>query len=140
MNTYIKEAKQVLVWQSQLRNVRGEQVRKGKIAAQLAHASLKAILDTAMYLKSEKELTIYYGENPALEEWLTGRFTKVALKCESESELLELYQKAQEKKIICSLITDAGLTEFEGPTITCIAIGPAWPEEIDPITGHLSTL
>ena len=39
------------------------------------------------------------------------------------------------------LITDAGLTEFNGvPTKTCLALGPDYPENIDPITGNLKLL
>ena len=39
------------------------------------------------------------------------------------------------------LITDAGHTEFHGvPTRTCLAIGPAWSDEIDAITGGLQLL
>jgi PTH2 family peptidyl-tRNA hydrolase len=63
------------------------------------------------------------------------------LKCcyvETEEELLEVYNKAKEKGMISCLITDKGLTEFNGvPTITCCAIGPAWSDELDEITGNL---
>ena len=39
------------------------------------------------------------------------------------------------------MIVDAGLTEFNGvPTKTCIAIGPANPDDIDEITKHLKLL
>jgi PTH2 family peptidyl-tRNA hydrolase len=72
--------------------------------------------------------------------WFDVRFKKTALACKNLDELNELYEKAAEAGLPCCIITDAGLTEFGGPTVTCIAIGPAWPDEIDPITGHLSTL
>ena len=40
--------------------------------------------------------------------------------------------------MLVQLCVDAGRTEFHGvPTATCCAIGPDWPERIDPITGHL---
>jgi PTH2 family peptidyl-tRNA hydrolase len=39
------------------------------------------------------------------------------------------------------LITDAGATEFHGvPTHTCCAVGPAWTDEVDAITGALPLL
>jgi PTH2 family peptidyl-tRNA hydrolase len=59
----------------------------------------------------------------------------------SEEELLALYAKAMEAGIITSLITDAGLTEFNGvPTNTCIAVGPDFEDKIDSITGGLPLL
>ena len=55
--------------------------------------------------------------------------------------MLDIYQQAKDKGLPCSLIVDAGLTEFNGiPTKTCIAIGPAYSKYIDPITGHLKLL
>ena len=136
-----KISEQVIIMRTDLRNSKNEKIRTGKLIAQGAHASMKAVLDLMVDLPSEKETTLYYGEYKALEDWLKGRFTKVCLSVDSEKEMLELYQKAKEKGLICSLITDAGLTEFGGvPTRTCIAIGPNWSDEIDEITGHLKLL
>ena len=73
--------------------------------------------------------------------FFNGLFTKICVSCDSEQELEELYKKAKDAKLPCSLIVDAGLTEFNGtPTKTCIAIGPANSEEINKITGHLKLL
>ena len=59
----------------------------------------------------------------------------------SEEELLELHHKALLANIPTVLITDSGKTEFHGvPTITCIAIGPYYSEEIDKITSKLKLL
>lgn len=124
-----------------LRNSKNEKIRTGKLIAQGAHASMKAVLDL-MSDKNEK-MILHLGQPgyEAMKDWIEGRFTKVCLSVNSEKEMLELYQKAKEKGLICSLITDAGLTEFGGvPTKTCIAIGPNWSNEIDEITGHLSLL
>jgi PTH2 family peptidyl-tRNA hydrolase len=131
----MKTSKQVIVMRKDLN------MRKGKMVAQGAHASMKAVLDL-MSDKNEK-MTLHLGQPgyEAMKDWIEGRFTKVCLSVNSEKEMLELYQKAKEKGLICSLITDAGLTEFGGvPTKTCIAIGPNWSNEIDEITGHLSLL
>lgn len=84
-------------------------------------------------------LTIPNGS--ALQDWLMGKFTKITCSVDSEQELLELYEKAKSLNIPTTLITDAGLTEFGGvPTNTSIVIGPAWEDEVDPITGHLKLL
>lgn len=122
--------------------------RKGKYIAQGAHASMKAILDAAEKLKGIHAKNEQIGEydtivlsmfrGTAMHDWICGIFTKVCCVVETEEELVALYNKAKENGLPCSLITDAGLTEFGGvPTITCCAIGPAWDTEVDEITGKL---
>jgi PTH2 family peptidyl-tRNA hydrolase len=55
--------------------------------------------------------------------------------------LIDVINKAKEVGLITSLITDAGHTEFNGvPTITCGAVGPAYPDQLKDITGHLPLL
>jgi len=105
-------------------------MRKGKMVAQGAHASLGAILHDGKLKKSKD-----------IDAWLEGRFTKICVSVDSEEELLEIYEATRRAKIACSLITDAGLTEFAGvATKTAVAVGPGLPEEVDKITGHLKLL
>jgi PTH2 family peptidyl-tRNA hydrolase len=109
--------------------------RKGKYIAQGCHSSLKAILDLGTI--NGDVMKIDMTDN-ALRNWMLNQFTKVCCVVETEEEIVALYNKAKEKGLICSLIKDAGLTEFGGvPTITCCAIGPAWSDEVDEITGKL---
>jgi peptidyl-tRNA hydrolase, PTH2 family len=127
------EPKQIIVVRKDLN------MRKGKIAAQSSHASMGSILNYA-HKNYEGELIINI-EKPAVREWLEGRFTKICVSVDSEQELLEIYNKAIEHKVNVKLIKDAGLTEFNGiPTLTCLALGPDYPENIDPITKHLKLL
>lgn len=148
----MKTSKQVIVIRSDLRNSNGHKIRTGKLIAQGAHASMKAILD-AMQIQGNFKYVASNGEKgeatgylkiqagSAMNDWITGRFTKVCVSVDSEKELLEIYNKAKAAGLICALITDAGLTEFGGvPTKTCCAIGPEWSEDIDKITGHLKLL
>ena len=109
----------------------------GKIAAQAAHASLSAIL--AMNKKpGTNKIEIDVGEEEL--EWFTERFTKVVLYVKSEQELLDVYEKAKEAGLNVSRpIVDAGFTELNEPTLTCIAIGPNYKDKIDEVTGHLRT-
>jgi len=112
-------------------------MRKGKMVAQGAHASMKVITDFIEFQ--------YYGPNKfyATEEmrmWIEGSFTKICVGVDTEEELLEIYLKAKSKGIPCSLILDAGKTEFKEPTHTAVAIGPAENGEIDKLTGHLKLL
>lgn len=100
---------------------------------------MKAILDWAIH--ESGGLLIDLPPDSPLENWINGRFTKVCVSVDSEAELDEIYNKAKEAGLICSMIVDAGLTEFNGvPTKTCCAIGPEWPEDINKITGHLKLL
>lgn len=137
------EPKQVLVWNAGLRTAGGQKVRTGKICAQLAHASMAVILDMMKESHSRHETTLSLSikYNTPLHKWLTERFTKICVYVNSEQELLEVYQNARTANLPCALITDAGLTEFNGvPTKTCIAIGPDDPVRIDSVTGHLKLL
>jgi PTH2 family peptidyl-tRNA hydrolase len=128
-----KVAKQVIVLRKDLN------MRKGKMVSQGAHASMKAILDWS--INDGNGLLTELPVGSALESWINGLFTKICVSVDSEEELVELYNKAMEAGLMVSMITDAGLTEFNGvPTKTCIAIGPDWSDEIDPITKHLKLL
>jgi PTH2 family peptidyl-tRNA hydrolase len=137
----MSEPKQVIVVRADLN------MRRGKEAAQVAHASMKWLAKYALQyaLLSDLKLTLLAlltGFKPKLKkpekEWLTGAFAKVVVSVDSEAELLEIEQKALQAGVRCESITDSGRTEFHGkPTLTCIALGPDYPEVIDPITRHL---
>lgn len=133
------KTKQVLVWRRDLRNAAGHKVRTGKVAAQLAHASMKAILDCGSKNPENDKLII--DMTPEMKDWLCGIFTKVCVCVNSEEELLSVYERAKESGILCSLIQDVGLTEFAGTaTYTAVAVGPAKEEDVDKITGNLKLL
>jgi len=102
-------------------------MRKGKIGAQVAHGSLAVTLENL--------------DHPMVKEWLAGIFTKICVSCDSLDELTELKKKADDADIINALITDSGKTEFKNvATCTVLAIGPAYAEELDKITGDLKLL
>ena len=137
------EPKQILIWRNDLRNINGQKCRTGKIAAQLAHASMAAFLNQGkLYQPEQSDDTMFNVElTGALKEWITGRFTKICVSVDNEQELVDIINTAESAGLITSLITDAGLTEFGGvATVTCGAIGPGYPCDIDPITGHLKLL
>ncbi len=126
------KVKQVILMRTDLN------MRKGKMIAQGAHASMKILLDKMSKINNDN-WTLELDEN--ISEWLNGLFTKICLQVNSKEELLEIYQKALDNGFPASLIIDAGLTEFHGiPTETCIAIGPAKSEDIDKITKNLKLL
>jgi PTH2 family peptidyl-tRNA hydrolase len=123
-------------------------MRKGKMCAQAAHASMKVILDmmdtTYFTLNNdavEIEKSLRFLKHTFLDEWVNGSFKKVVVYVNSEEELALLYTKAIARGIRAAYIIDNGLTEFHGEkTLTCIAIGPHWSDEIDKITGELPLL
>jgi len=125
-------------------------MRKGKMCAQAAHAAMKVLLDRMQVQEFAKESTIWEGcyvwhmtvwESEPMMRWLKGAFTKITVSVDSEKELLELKEKAEDEGVLCSLVTDAGKTEFRGErTNTALAIGPEWASKLDKITGHLKLL
>ncbi|MDB4330257.1 aminoacyl-tRNA hydrolase [bacterium] len=135
--------KQVLIVRKDLK------MRKGKIGAQCAHASLAILTNNLIGFPFKWYLFPYYLAkfvflfltHKALRSWLTTRFTKICVYVDSEQDLLLLYNKAKSAGLLCSLIKDAGLTEFGGvPTYTVVAIGPDVDEKINEITGGLPLL
>jgi PTH2 family peptidyl-tRNA hydrolase len=120
------EPKQIIVMRADLK------MSLGKSCAQAAHASVKVLLDNAKYLKDKK--SAYF-------RWVHGSFAKVCVRVDSEAGLIKIVERARRAGLPVALINDAGRTEFEGvPTLTCCAIGPCFPQDIDPITGKLTLL
>ena len=130
--------KQVIVMRTDLG------MRKGKMIAQGAHASMKVFFDQMLDTgDSCKELGPREGWDwhGAVLPWMEGRFTKVCVQVDSEAALLAIVDQAKAARAPVALIQDSGATEFGGvPTHTCCAIGPADATLIDPITGGLKLL
>ena len=127
-----RTAKQVVVKRKDLG------MRKGKMIAQGAHASLRVILERGT---ASSNGAYVIEPTDAMRAWLTGRFTKVCVSVDSEAALDDVVARAKAAGVPCALIVDAGMTEFHGvPTKTCCAVGPAWVDEVDAITGQLPLL
>lgn len=108
-------------------------MRKGKLAAQVAHASTTITVEALAGSKGS-------WTNKVL-NWFNTSQAKIVVGVDSEQELIDLYLRALDQGLITVLITDYGYTEFHGvPTKTCCAIGPELLTLIDPITGHLKLL
>lgn len=109
--------KQVIVVRKDLK------LSRGKLAAQVAHASLSA---------AEK--------SKFRREWIKEGQKKSVLKVSDLGELMEIHDEVKKSDLPFALIQDAGLTQLPPDTITCLGIGPAPEEEIDKITGKLKLL
>lgn len=131
MKSDMLDIKQVIVIRKDLN------MRKGKMAAQAAHASMAAVLSG--YTLEEDLLSVKLNE--ATKIWLAGNFKKICVSVNSELELIKLHGDALHAGLICALIQDDGLTEFHGVrTFTALAIGPAASVEIDVLTKDLPLL
>jgi len=134
------KTKQVIVVRKDLK------MRKGKIAAQVSHSSMKVFFDRIEEIypdaKMHKPYKMLIGDiTPEMKEWIEGIFTKVVVGCDSKEELYALKKEAERVNCPVSLVIDNGLTVVNGvKTPTCIAVGPADSKLVDEITGHLKLL
>lgn len=92
----------------------------GKVGAQCAHASVKAVMDHN------------FDGDPL--------FTKVVLKVRNEHALLAHYNRAKDAGLPCSLVKDEARTELKEPAFTVVAIGPCCSEKLAKITKRLRLL
>lgn len=116
--------KQVIVMRNDLN------MRKGKMIAQGAHASMMFLFQASAN-----------SEGVDLSDWMDAGLTKICVHVDSETELIDIYERATKAGLRVNLITDAGRTEFGGiPTKTCLAVGPNEASAIDVITGGLKLL
>lgn len=124
-------------------------MRKGKMIAQGAHASMAALLQFRVPhgteagkagLEAEPGL-VALRVPAAVTAWLDGAFAKIAVGIDSEAELLAVHEAARAAGLPTALIRDAGRTEFSGvATLTACAVGPGEASEVDVITGDLKLL
>ena len=99
---------------------------RGKIAAQVAHAAVAAVLANL-------------GTDD-LAGWLREGQPKVVLKVTSAGELEDVINQARVAGLPIELVNDAGRTQVAPGTLTCCAVGPAESQQIDAITAGLPLL
>ena len=97
----------------------------GKLAAQVAHASVDAVL---------------CSDRRKVDNWLADGAKKVVLKVADLRELKKYAKLASKAGLVVSVIKDAGHTYFKNPTVTCAGIGPDGESVIDTVTGELKML
>jgi peptidyl-tRNA hydrolase len=96
---------------------------RGKLAAQVAHASLSAHEDTG---------------DRTRKKWKGEGQKKVVLRTDGEAELFRLADAAERRGLPNAIVRDAGHTQLEPGTVTCLAVGPGDDDEVDRVTGDLS--
>ncbi len=95
---------------------------EGKLAAQVAHASLMAYEDAP-----DRDGRSWKGEGQ----------TKVVVKVDGERALFEVNEAAERAGLPHAVVRDAGRTQLESGTATAVAVGPAAEDAVDRITGDL---
>lgn len=118
----LADLKQVIVVRTDLK------MGKGKLAVQVAHASVSA-LEQARKLKPKW-----------VEAWFAQNQRKICVKVSSDKELRILKGRINDVELPNALIEDAGLTQLEPGTLTCLGIGPVPSEIADRYTGELKLL
>ncbi len=111
--------KQVIIVRDDLK------MTKGKMSAQVAHASTEALL------KSHKD---------DISKWRGQGMKKIVVKVKDLDELILYKRKAEDAGLVVGFIIDAGHTQLEPGTATCLGIGPAPEQKIDKVTGDLKLI
>ena len=100
---------------------------RGKIAAQVGHA---CVMGAERARGSRPE---WYGE------WMDGQ-KKVVVRAGGMADIDGLRRKAAAAGLPWAQVSDAGHTQLEPGTTTCISIGPAPAELVDRVTGGMRLL
>lgn len=101
---------------------------RGKLAAQSGHAF--------QWHAVERTLV----GDPTFAAYMRGPTTKVVVAARNEHALRRCLEEARAADVPAVIITDAGRTEFAGPTATVVAFGPAYREHLPPYLARLRKL
>lgn len=115
MNTR-DEFKQVIVVRRDI------EMSPGKLGAQIAHAAVGACMRTPTHPR---------------DTWMEFSQKKVILAAPDEQTLRDIEEASRAFSVPRYLVADAGRTELEPGTVTCLGLGPWKTEAIDKLTGHL---
>lgn len=117
-----------------------EKMGIGKTAAQVAHASLGAVIEKGLIDEVRDQYVVPVPgtkiiNDPSVASWFNGRFTKLVVYVKSKQKLLNLAKKLDEDKIRTKIIYDMCLTaldpeENDGTTLTCMGVIPIKRENV----------
>jgi PTH2 family peptidyl-tRNA hydrolase len=99
---------------------------RGKIAAQVAHAAVAAVLGNL--------------GTADFAAWIQDGQPKVVLKVTSAEQLRDVAQRGEAAGLPVELVSDAGRTQVTPGTLTCCALGPAESGRVDAVTAELPLL
>ena len=109
--------------------VRGElRLTAGKAAVQVAHAAVLLAVEGAR------------KKNPTFQSWWDQGQKKIAVVAKTLTEMEGLALGARRAGLPLVWVEDAGFTEVPPGTKTCLGLGPARADKIDPLTRDLPLL
>lgn len=119
----------------------------GKLGAMCAHVAM-TFLSKRLIVTTTTVTGHIIIDNPEQIRWLTemdpgledqGQVSmgKIVLQVKDEAELLAVEEKAKGLNLECQRVVDCGYSHNKPNTLVAIAIGPDWPENLKPVTGHL---
>jgi peptidyl-tRNA hydrolase len=97
---------------------------KGKLAAQVAHAAVGAFVAASAQAQSA---------------WLQVGMPKIVVYAADADALVQLEIDAQRQQIPACLVQDAGRTVLPAGTITCLGLGSACADVLDPYNPRATT-
>lgn len=110
---------------------------RGKIAAQVGHAAVSCYNQSSVR-------TLFNRNDKRGEDWYKNNQVKIVLAVNSLEEIEAIYERAEQiigpPKLLTSLIFDAGTTEIDKGTLTCLGIGPDWRSVASIPVKHLPLL
>lgn len=118
------EYKQVIVVRKDI------EMSPAKLAVQVAHASIGGFLECLESFEHEAVLQKWYNDS---------KQKKVVLQVNDLNQLEEFMKLAQNLGYRYFQVRDAGRTELEPDTLTCVGFAPMENESIDILTRSLKT-
>lgn len=129
----------------------------GKLAAIVAHASMSFLvgrLQNQPHLRVSREregdkenlAAAWFSDDewqwltepdPGLESVGQLSFAKIVCAVDSEDALRAVYDAALDAGLVAHTVFDSGYSHNKLGDFAAVAIGPAWPEQLHPITGGL---
>lgn len=113
---------------------------KGKIAGQVAHAMVYYMEEILLYVEGQApENEILFERFVVWREEEHGLMKKIILKA-NEEEMKKILCELTVREIEKFAVYDAGLTQVEPGSFTCIVVEPLEEEKCDELFGHLRLL
>ncbi|PXF45112.1 Peptidyl-tRNA hydrolase 2, mitochondrial [Gracilariopsis chorda] len=103
-------------------------MQKGKIAAQVGHATLGAFKAAARRAPA------------ALKTWEVNAQPKIAVQIRSYKEAQQLQRHANSLGLVTYMVYDAGKTQIAAGSMTVLAVGPGPVSLVNQVTGKLRLL
>jgi len=100
-----------------------------KLIAQGAHVAVTSALNA-----------FRAGEAALVDNWLSRGQAKITKRAKNEAELRKVYDLCREAGLWASIVTDAGRTFFDEPTVTMAAVGPCMRGQLPKAVDRLRVL